>query len=188
MFLCAAALALARAIPAIRHRFPRQLGHSQWSSCSTCNDPSVCAHRDNNTNRSNRNNTRDLRHVNINTYLSTRHGVLIFVTIFNLAVLAYGIWGVETLLIRNITGPTRDAESDWTFGQLSATILLVGPGFTFMRLLRWRFLGVSEGGVRGTDREGMPLAPPGSRPGMGERDVLGASASASMEKMDTKRR
>ena len=90
--------------------------------------------------------------------------------------------------MRNLTGPTRDAESDWTFGQTSAIILLVGPGFTFMRLLRWRFFGVGESGVRGTDREGMPLSPPGSRPVMGERDILGASASASMEKVDTKRR
>ncbi|KAL5478683.1 hypothetical protein ACEPAI_1960 [Sanghuangporus weigelae] len=152
MFLCAAAVAIIRGTSRRSRAYSRQLDRSPSSSTT----------RD----------LRDLRH--INTYLSTRYGMLVFVTCFNLLVLAYGIWGVETLLMRNVTGQSRNVESSWTFGQLSAIILLVGPGFTFMRLLRFRFFGST--GVTGTDREGMPLTSPRAEP------------SASAERMDEKGR
>ncbi|EJD04684.1 uncharacterized protein FOMMEDRAFT_153756 [Fomitiporia mediterranea MF3/22] len=88
-------------------------------------------------------------------YLPSNAQSLVLVTIFNLAMLAYSIWSVESLLLRNVTGTSSTDESSWTFGQISAIILLVGPLFTFARLLRIRFFG--PGHVSGTDREGMPL-------------------------------
>ncbi|PAV15575.1 hypothetical protein PNOK_0843300 [Pyrrhoderma noxium] len=85
--------------------------------------------------------------------------MLVLVTTFNLLSLALGIWHVETLLIRNETQSVLGDENSWTFGQIAAIILLAGPLFTFIRLLRLR-LGLCMGngnGDLGNDREGMPI-------------------------------
>ena len=93
----------------------------------------------------------------LNLYLPSSKLTLLLVTIFNLLSLALGIWSVESLLRRNQTNTTRGAESQWTFGQISAIILPVGPLFTFARLLRMRFFGVSANRGLSLDREGMPI-------------------------------
>lgn len=85
--------------------------------------------------------------------------MLVLVTTFNLLSLALGIWHVETLLIRNETQSVLGDENSWTFGQIAAIILLAGPLFTFIRLLRLR-LGLCMGNGNedlGNDREGMPI-------------------------------
>jgi hypothetical protein len=95
----------------------------------------------------------------INKHLPSTLRTLIFVTIFNLGALALSIWSIESLLLTNTNSTVRQSESLWTFGQISATILLVGPLFTFVRLLRMRFFPsrTGNGGVVSLDREGMPI-------------------------------
>ena len=93
----------------------------------------------------------------IDLYLPQSTTTLVCVTIFNLLALGLGIWSVESLLLRNEASQTRGAESQWTFGQISAIILLVGPGFTFVRLLRMRIFGASRDHPPSLDREGMPI-------------------------------
>lgn len=72
----------------------------------------------------------------ISTYIPSKTLALALVTIFNLLVLALSIWSVEVLLSRNVQGISRAEDEQWTFGQLAALILLVGPLFTFARLIR----------------------------------------------------
>ena len=72
----------------------------------------------------------------ISTYIPSRNLALALITIFNVLVLALSIWSVEVLLNRNISGTSRVEDDQWTFGQIAALILLVGPLFTFARLLR----------------------------------------------------
>ena len=55
--------------------------------------------------------------------------------------LAISIWSVEELLGRNISGASRSSDSQWTFGQIAALILLAGPLFTFARAMRAVILG-----------------------------------------------
>lgn len=98
-------------------------------------------------------------------YLPSSTVTQVCVTIFNLLALGLGIWSVESLLLRNEASQTRGAESEWTFGQISATILLVGPGFTFMRLLRMRIFGPSHDHPPSLDREGMPIREMGTSGG-----------------------
>ena len=93
----------------------------------------------------------------IDLYLPSSTLTQVCVNTFNLLSLGLGIWSVESLLRRNEASQTRGAESQWTFGQISAIILLVGPGFTFVRLLRMRIFGAARDHPPSLDREGMPI-------------------------------
>ena len=65
---------------------------------------------------------------------------VVFITLYNLSVIALSIWTVEAMLIRNETETTRVLEDEWTLGQISAMILLATPMFTFAKILKSRFL------------------------------------------------
>ncbi|THH07245.1 hypothetical protein EW145_g3512 [Phellinidium pouzarii] len=88
----------------------------------------------------------------LGTYIPSRTAALMTVSIFNIIMLALSIWTVETLLIRNVTGMSRAEDSSWTFGQISALILLLGPLFTFARVVRsliWSSHGTYGGNNQG---------------------------------------
>ncbi|KAH8115132.1 hypothetical protein DFH11DRAFT_1591663 [Phellopilus nigrolimitatus] len=100
----------------------------------------------------------------ISTYIPSRTRALILVTVFNVVMLALSIWSIEALLIRNVTGVSRAEDSSWTFGQISALILLVGPVFTLARLIRFLIWGrrsiFNDGRENASPRTGAPAEIP----------------------------
>lgn len=98
----------------------------------------------------------------VSRLIPSRAASLTIVTAFSLTVLALSIWNIEALLMRNVTGHARAADDGWTFGQVAALILLVGPLFTFMRVLRASMLskdGEDGGGQRNKLRRAGPDYP-----------------------------
>lgn len=63
---------------------------------------------------------------------------LLFITIYNLLVIALSIWTVEAMLIRNETERVHGEEDEWTLGQIAAMILLATPAFTLAKILKSR--------------------------------------------------
>lgn len=57
------------------------------------------------------------------------------ITASNLFFVILSIWTVEGLLSRNMRGMANAVDNQWTFGQIAALILLIGPVFSFGRLV-----------------------------------------------------